>query len=61
MNESTKDLRRFLKMLDEADTNVNDWEAEFIASNLDADFFSPKQRQSIEQMMETYGKRIGWY
>lgn len=58
---TTQDLRRFLKMLDEADVNVNDWEAKFIASNLDAEFFSAKQRKAIEDMMEKYGKRIGWY
>ncbi len=58
-NESDE-LCRFLKMLDEADVNVSDWEAAFIESNLEREHFSAKQRESIMEMIEKYGRRIGY-
>jgi hypothetical protein len=50
----------FLQTLDEADVEVDNWEAGFIASNLDAIHFSDGQRKKIMEMIEKYGKRIGW-
>ena len=50
----------FLQSLDNSDVEASEWEAEFIESNLDAIAFSPKQRRSIMEMIEKYGKRIGW-
>lgn len=60
MPYTVKDLKDFLKKLDNSDVNVSDWEAQFIESNLDADSFSPAQRRKIEEMIEQYGARIGW-
>ena len=56
-----EELCRFLKMLDDSDVSVSDWEAQFIGSNLTREFFSPKQREIIMKLMEKYGQRIGWY
>lgn len=59
--DDSEELRKFLKMLDAADVNVSDWEAQFIESNLTREHFSPKQREITMKMMERYGKRIGYY
>jgi hypothetical protein len=61
--DESEEFRRFLKKLDDAaDTlSVSDWEATFIESNLSREHFSPKQREKVMDMMEKYGKRIGWY
>lgn len=59
--DESEEFRKFLKMLDNADVNVSDWDASFIASNLSREHFSPKQREKVMEMMEKYGKRIGWY
>lgn len=48
------DRRIFLKALDNSDHDVSQFEADFIASNLDRTFFSAKQRQVIDRMMEKY-------
>jgi hypothetical protein len=61
MPDDSQALRDFLKMLDEADETVSDFEAHFIESNLTREHFSPKQREIVMQMMERYGKRIGYY
>lgn len=53
------ELRDFLKALDESSIEVTDWEAQFIESNLDNDFFSPKQREVIQRMIDKYGTRLG--
>lgn len=50
----------FLQTLDNADVEVTDWEAKFISSNLDAISFTPRQREIIREMINRYGKRIGW-
>lgn len=50
----------FLQALDSSDVEATDWEAKFIASNLDAIAFSPKQRESVLEMINKYGRRIGW-
>lgn len=55
-----EDLVDFLQTLDDSDVEVTEWEAKFISSNLDAIAFSPKQRESINQMIEKYGQRISW-
>lgn len=44
----------FLKSLDKSDHDVSDWEAQFIESNLDRTSFSPRQRESIDQMIKRY-------
>lgn len=44
----------FLKRLDSASVTVSDWDAKFIESNLDRQWFSPKQREIIDRMMEKY-------
>jgi hypothetical protein len=51
---------KFLKKLDSSDVTVSDWEAQFIGSNLGKASYSPKQRASIELMIEKYSNRIGW-
>lgn len=51
---------KFLKKLDNSDVTVSDWEAQFIGSNLGKASYSPKQRASIDQMIEKYSERIGW-
>lgn len=55
-----EDLVDFLQSLDESSVEVTEWESKFIASNLDSIKFSPAQRESIENMINRYGKRIGW-
>ncbi len=55
---SDEEMRRFLKMLDASDADISDWEMEFIESNLTRDHFSPKQRETVNKMIERYGKRI---
>jgi hypothetical protein len=59
--DDSEELRKFLKMLDGADVNVSDWEAQFIESNLTREHFSVKQREIVMKLMERYGKRIGYY
>ena len=56
----TQELRRFLKALDNSDLTVTDWEAKFIENNMEAESFSPRQRESIEEMLTKYGNRIKW-
>jgi hypothetical protein len=53
-------LNEFLLALDEGNVDVTEFEAKFIESNLSTYNFSLRQRQVIEQMIEKYGKRIGW-
>lgn len=57
---SDEDLVDFLQSLDKSDVEVTDWEAKFIASNIDAIGFTERQRESITAMIERYGRRIGW-
>ena len=57
---NSEDLLDFLQALDNSDVEVTDWEAKFIASNLDAISFSPAQKAQIRVMIQQYGKRIGW-
>lgn len=59
--DDSSELCKFLKMLDGADVNVTDWEAQFIESNLTREHFSEKQREITMKLMEKYGKRIGYY
>jgi len=59
--DESEEFRKFLKMLDNADVNVSDWEAQFIESNLSREHFSPKQRGIVMKLMEKYGQRIGYY
>lgn len=59
--DDSQALREFLKMLDNSDVNVSDWEAQFIGSNLSREHFSAKQREIVMKLMEKYGQRIGWY
>jgi len=59
--DDSEELRKFLKMLDESDVNVSDWDAQFIESNLEREHFSAKQREVVMKMMERFGKRIGYY
>lgn len=50
----------FIQMLDESEVEVNEWEAGFIASNLDAIHFTNGQRRKIMEMIQRYGERIEW-
>jgi hypothetical protein len=59
--DDSEELRRFLKMLDNAEIETSDWEAQFIGSNLTREYFSAKQREIVMTLMEKYGKRIGYY
>jgi len=59
--DDSEELRKFLKMLDGAEVNVSDWEAQFIESNLTREHFSAKQREIVMKLMERYGERIGYY
>lgn len=59
--DDSSELCKFLKLLDGADVNVTDWEAQFIESNLTREHFSEKQREITMKLMEKYGKRIGYY
>lgn len=61
MPDDSQALRDFLKLLDNADVEVSGFEAHFIESNLTREHFSAKQREIVMQMMEKYGKRIGYY
>jgi hypothetical protein len=57
------DMRRreFLAALDESDeVDVENWEAGFIESNLSRKEFTPKQRDTIDEMMAEYGNRVWW-
>ena len=55
---SDEEMGEFLRDLDKADFEVTEWEAQFIASNLDRDYFTPKQREAILRMAEKYGDRV---
>ena len=59
--DDSTELCKFLKMLDESDANVTNWEAQFIESNLTREHFSDKQREITMKLMEKYGRRIGYY
>ena len=49
----------FLKKLDSSPTvTVTDWEAQFIASNLERGWFSPKQREIIDRLIEKYDAKL---
>lgn len=62
MDQSKVDIERaaFLKKLDKADVDVSDWEARFIESCMNKAWFSPAQRNSVDQMIEKYGSEIKW-
>lgn len=54
-------LNDFLQSLDDAaDVDLTTFEMDFIGDNLDTYVFTPKQRDVIYEMIEKYGKRIGW-
>lgn len=53
-------LLDFLHTLDDSEVEVTEWESKFIAGNMDATGFTTRQRQAIEEMIQKYGKRIGW-
>lgn len=52
----------FLQALDKAWTTVdlNEWESSFLESNLTRSSFSPKQRESIDLMIERHRDKIKW-
>ena len=54
------DLNKFLRALDSAPFEVDDWEAQFVESNLERTFFTEPQRQAILKMIEKYGQRLKW-
>lgn len=54
------EIRAFLRQLDNAEVDVNAWEAEFIASNLTRENFSGKQREIVQKLRDRYGRRIGF-
>ena len=55
------EAKEFLRKLDESDrVTVSDWEAKFIESNLDRDYFTDKQVEIVEKMVSKYGAKIGW-
>ena len=45
---------RYLRDLDDSDYEVSDWEASFVSSCIGREYFTPKQRQVIESLMEKY-------
>ena len=57
---SNEDCRAFLNALDEAATDISDWEAQFIESNTDREFFTDPQKQSIAKMMTKYEDEVKW-
>jgi len=54
------EIRAFLRQLNNAEVDVNAWEAEFIASNLTRENFSGKQREIVQKLRDRYGRRIGF-
>ena len=62
MSQAQVDLERvkFLQKLDKSDVDVTDWEAQFIASTLEKTFFTPKQREVVDKLIDRYGSRIKW-
>jgi hypothetical protein len=58
--KSDDELGEFLEALDEASIEVNDFESRFIESNMERSSFSNGQRKVILEMIERYGRRIGW-
>jgi len=54
------EIRAFLRQLNNAEVDVNAWEAEFIASNLTRENFSGKQREIEQKLRDRYGRRIGF-
>jgi hypothetical protein len=56
---SDQERADFLKRLDGSPTvTVTDWEAQFIASNLDRGWFSHKQREIIDRLIEKYDRKL---
>ena len=60
MADDYEELRAFLKALDSADVTVTDWEAQFIESCMDREWFSDKQREQVIRLIQKYGRRIGY-
>jgi hypothetical protein len=55
------DRVQFIKKLDSSDKGYpNDWEIEFLESNIDRETFSPAQRSAIDKMIAKYGDIIKW-
>lgn len=54
MNMKEITAKEKLKQIDEADVDVNDWEADFIESCLDREFFTKKQKAVIDKMYKKY-------
>ncbi|MBN1671178.1 MAG: hypothetical protein JXR37_09110 [Kiritimatiellae bacterium] len=52
--------RSFLDSLDDADFDVDPWEAKFLESNIDRQNFTLAQRESIDRMIRKYGHRLDW-
>lgn len=55
-----EELNDFLLAVDESDIEASAFEAKFIESNRDTYMFTDRQRQVIGEMIEKYGKRLGW-
>ena len=61
MNIPDERLRAFLDALDGSDEDVSDWEAEFMESNMERDFFTePQRRNVLAKMIEKYGHKVAW-
>ncbi len=60
MNYDDEELNDFLHALDESDIEASAFEAKFIESNQDTYIFTDRQREVINEMIQKYGKRIGW-
>lgn len=54
---SDEDCKDILREIDEGDFEVSDWEAGFIESCLDRDFFTEKQKNVILRLDEKYIRR----
>ena len=54
------DRREFLYALDESDVEVTDWEAGFIDGVKEEVFYTTRQREKIDQLIERYEGRVKW-
>jgi len=52
--------RSFLDSLDQSDCELTTFEGEFLESNLSREFFTAKQRQVIDRMIDKYGDCFEW-
>lgn len=55
---SNDDIRQYLNDLDnDTSTELSDFDARFVESNLERNHFSDKQREHVQRMVERYGDK----